>query len=377
MGGLPGPDRKALSSLLLRPLVAALVILGSARVCPAESRAPYPPSPVIESAAWDFANLVRLAPGSDLWPMTWAADGNLYAAWGDGGGFGGTNDDGRVSLGFARLSGPPTHFKAANVWGGKNREHPAAFGGKVGALLAVDGVLYAAGGVWPGDAGLKTWGSPREVRLLWSADLGKTWRYAGWAYADARDPGFGVLSFLNFGKDYAGARDGYVYLYFTSAWWGWAPKQPPPKDSYLARVPKDRLRDRTAYEFFRGLDAGRPAWTPAFGQRRPVFTDPNGRRIGKVVYNPGLRRYIATAAGARVGRLAVFDAPEPWGPWTTVAYHDNWDGFGGTEALEYDLPTKWISADGLTMWCVFSSTGVLDSFNLVKVTLKARRGDRR
>jgi hypothetical protein len=82
---------------------------------------------------------------------------------------------------------------------------------------------------------------------------------------------------------------------------------------------------------------------------------------------------LATAAGRHVGQLALFDAPEPWGPWTTVAYYEDWGGLGATEALEYDLPTKWVSADGRTLWCVFSSTGVLDSFNMVKGTLRLKR----
>src|SRR5689334_843462 len=126
---------------LLRLLAIVLVLLLEATTCPAQRRAPYPASPVIESANWDFANLMRLAPGSDLWPITWASDDNLYASWGDGGGFGGTNGDGRVSLGFARIVGMPPDFKTINVWGGKKGVNPAAFGGKVSSLLSVNGVL--------------------------------------------------------------------------------------------------------------------------------------------------------------------------------------------------------------------------------------------
>ncbi len=58
---------------------------------------PYPASSMIQDIAWDFGNTVRLAPGSDLWPVTWASDGHVYTSWGDGGGFGGTNSDGRVT----------------------------------------------------------------------------------------------------------------------------------------------------------------------------------------------------------------------------------------------------------------------------------------
>lgn len=332
------------------------------------SKPPYPRSKVIQSIDWDFAHRVRRAPGSDLWPMTWAADDNLYTAWGDGGGFGGTNGDGRVSLGFARILGTPERFEATNIWGGKSGERPATFGGKVGALLSVAGTLYAVGGVWPGKGGLKSWSCPKEARLLWSSDLGKTWQVADWTYADAKAPAFGPLSFLNFGKDYAGAQDDFVYLYFTMAWWEWAPRQPP-SETYLARVPRNRIKDRAAYEFYRH---GRH-WTAAFTERRAVFVDRNGRRLSKVIYHPVLKRYLATAAGRSVGQFALFDAPEPWGPWTTALYEDNWGGLGQTEALEFELPTKWMSADGCTLWCVFSSTGALDSFNLVKGTLRLQR----
>jgi len=37
------------------------------------------------------------ANGSDLWPVTWGKDGNVYTFFGDGGGFGGDNQRGRVS----------------------------------------------------------------------------------------------------------------------------------------------------------------------------------------------------------------------------------------------------------------------------------------
>src|SRR5471030_1243997 len=52
-------------------------------------RSPYPRSRLIEAVSWDFSTIEshRKALGSDLWPCAWAADGNLYCAWGDGGGF--------------------------------------------------------------------------------------------------------------------------------------------------------------------------------------------------------------------------------------------------------------------------------------------------
>ena len=63
----------------------------------AQSEAPYAPSPVIQSANGDFEHLIRVANtpgkgGSDLWPTTWAADGNIYTGWGDRCGFSGASD---------------------------------------------------------------------------------------------------------------------------------------------------------------------------------------------------------------------------------------------------------------------------------------------
>ena len=116
---------------------------------------PYPPSPVIEKITWHRDTLVSAAPGSDLWPVTWGPDGHIYTSWGDGGGFGGTNSDGRVSMGFAHIEGAPEDYVAINVNGGKNSQHPASFPskGKTGGIIFVDWVLYARlnqqDGTWP------------------------------------------------------------------------------------------------------------------------------------------------------------------------------------------------------------------------------------
>jgi hypothetical protein len=51
------------------------------------------------------------------------------------------------------------------------------------------------------------------------------------------------------------------------------------------------------------------------------------------------------------GGLGIYDAAEPWGPWTTVFYTETWDvGPGETSCF----PTKWMSADGKSLYLVFS-----------------------
>jgi hypothetical protein len=351
-------------------LLCLLCILAVAlfRCSPHPSRAqlpPYPPSQVIESVHWDFSNLVRKAHGSDLWPMTWAADDNMYTSWGDGGGFGGTNRDGRVSLGFARIAGSPTGFETENVWGGKNALNPPTFEGKCAGMLSMDGILYA----WINMQDV----NPPDFKLAWSSDFSATWQLVSWEFQSAE---FAPGTILNFGKDYAGARDNFVYIYGGA--WGAT------ENVYMARVHKDHIRNRAAYEFFKGLDAGgNPLWTSDITHRRPVFTDQNlvnefnGALKASVIYNPGIGRYLLSIPHGGVGRLGIFDAPEPWGPWTTVAYYDNWGGFGTRpEGLIYAFPTKWISLDGKTMYMVFSGPGIYDSFNLIKAELTLHTRER-
>jgi hypothetical protein len=82
------------------------------------AESPYPPSRVF--AGWD--TLRQAAFGSDLWQVTWAKDGSLYAAWGDGERFGGSDSDGRVAMGYARIDGEPRSYLAVNVNGGRNTE---------------------------------------------------------------------------------------------------------------------------------------------------------------------------------------------------------------------------------------------------------------
>ena len=322
----------------------------------------YPPSTAIKSITWDRDTLESASPGSDLWPVTWGPDGNIYTSWGDGGGFGGTNSDGRVSMGFARIEGPPENYTGININGGKNCTNPASFPskGKTSGIVFVDGVLYAwlnrQDGPWP----------DVNESLIWSNDRGATWKQSSWKWPSG--PGnFKATTFLQFGKDYAGARDDYVYFYGRD-------EIPSAKGTrgFMGRVHRTKLKSRDAYEFFAGFDVDRgPIWSRDVNKRKPHFTDAAGVEGIQVVYDVPIKRYLLTVHRGDQGTLGVFDAPEPWGPWTTVAYYDNWLKLKGTglkrDMLDINIPTKWISADGSTLWAVFS--GGQDRFNMIRATL--------
>src|SRR3954469_9704598 len=139
---------KRLSSLMLYLFSTVSAVSVAATAAP-----PYPQSKVITGVSWDLSTVksLRKAAGSDIWPTAWAADGNLYGAWGDGGGFGPESGSGaaRTSLGVALISGTPavgstSSYTGRNIWGQapEYAKYQAAFGGKGGEVFSVDGVLY-------------------------------------------------------------------------------------------------------------------------------------------------------------------------------------------------------------------------------------------
>ena len=312
--------------------------------------APYPPSPVIRGVQWaPQVSIVRKARGSDTWPMTWADDDALYTAYGDGQGFDPPVSD-KLSLGFAKVVGPPEDFTGINIRSATGeREGGGDKGQKASGMLMVGGVLY----LWARNAG--------NSRLAWSSDHATRWTWCDWKF----ETSFGCPAFLNFGKDYAGARDGYVYIY-----------SPDGDSAYrasdrmvLARVPKGRITERGAYEFFGGLaEGGMPTWTGDIAGRRSVFSHPGGCYRSAVSYDAGLRRYLwcQTLPGGDArfrGGFGVYDAPEPWGPWTTAYFTEAWDvGPGETSSF----PTRWMSADGKTVHLIFSGD---DCFSVRGATL--------
>lgn len=188
-----------------------------------------------------------------------------------------------------------------------------------------------------------------------------------------------IPTFLNFGRDYAGARDAFVYSYYIQPVWGPGAATKTTAHSFdvhqpgrvhLSRVPKDSILDRQRYEFFAGVDAdGQPVWTTDLKRKQAVFADANG--VGwnvSVSYNPALRRYILGTehTETHAGKMGLFDAPEPWGPWTTVAYDDAW-GAGHIEVTTFygNFSQKWLSEDGLRFTLIFTGKNTNDSWNTV------------
>ena len=321
------------------------------------SNLPHPASRAVTGIRFgEFAATRCDAPGSDNWPSTWAGDGHLYTSYGDGWGFEPRTEK-KLSQGLARILGSVEDFRGENLRSpSAEREGDGAKGPKASGLLMVDGVLYMFVR------------NVRHSQLVWSKDHGKTWQW-GFRFGESSfEDTFGSPTFLNFGRNYGGARDAYVYLYSQDG-----PSAYESDDRLvLARVPKGRVRERAAYQFFVRLDEqGQPVWSRDIADRGAVFAYPGHCQRADVVYNAGIGRYLLALGYGHAGGWGIFDAPEPWGPWTTVFHTPYW-GLGDTHG--YRLPSKWISKDGRDLALVFSGrthNGRLwDAFCVRRITLQ-------
>jgi hypothetical protein len=328
-------------------------------VAPFPEGYPYPPSAVITGLNWAPADtILRAAKGSDNFPLTWADDGELYTAYGDGWGFEPRVEE-KLSLGFARISGDPQDLQAENIRSEDELRGEGESGKKASGLLMVDGRLY----MWVRNANLRGEG----CQLAWSDDRARSWTWSDWTFAE-----FGYCTFINYGQNYAGERDDYIYTVTHDH-----PSAYQAADQFiLMRVHKSQVRDRNAYEFFSGTDLqGQPTWTEAIEERSPVFTNPGMARRSSVSYNAALGRYLwwqgfpHSGDERASGGFGVFDAPEPWGPWTTVYLTENWDVGPGETA---SFPTKWMSEDGKTITLVFSGN---DHFSTRQADLMVNAGE--
>jgi CubicO group peptidase (beta-lactamase class C family) len=311
--------------------------------------------------------VIRKARGSDNWPMTWADDDALYTAYGDGWGFE-PRVEKKLSLGLARITGGPDDFVGENLRSATAEQiGDGARGKKASGLLCVDGVLY----MLVRNAG--------NSQLAWSEDHGKSWAWADWKFTTS----FGCPTFVNYGRDYAGS------LHSAPRWKNWSPEEFVYVISFdsdsayeaadrlvLARVPKDRITEREAYQFFHEIDpfagpgSNAPTWSRDVEQRGAILERPGKCYRCGVTYNAPLNTYLlAMLPGGdtrEAGGLAVYAAPKAWGPWRAIFETDNWDIGPGESA---SFPTKWMSDDGRTVHLVFSGN---DSFSVRKGTLRLK-----
>lgn len=325
-----------------------------------------------------------------IWQMTWDTDGTQYSTYSDGRGFGGTA---LINAGATVTPGTPGTANGSTI--SAFPQVPAGQNWYGQSTLAVGGKLYYALGY------LSRNGYPQQFtgsRIIFSSDQGRTWRQieggvekaasltsvspsaSNMIFWNETDLAFSQLSFLQSGPGNASAKDNYIYIY--------APNGKKLETLELARVPKDRINERSAWEFFASRNGdGTANWTNQMSARGSVHSFPSGYVPGdlkmswhpSVVYNPALKQYVMAAGG--IGRnssaalsqqtvMGIYVADEPWGPWKQVLFANPWTAGNSADRLfEPAFAPKWTSSDGKTMYLVFSGTGNQFKFNVLPVKL--------
>src|SRR4051794_17185016 len=352
-GDRSGRRRSRGENQMRTPLPGILLALLAAGTARADA------GPPITGLTLDWSTFRQLARGSDNWAATWAADGSLYAGFGDGNGFQG----GRQSLGFARLTGG----SAQAVQGTDLPGPPTA--GKTYGVLALGDTLYAF--VSPGSNAANY----QEARLYRAPVGGGPWTRAGWAFTDHGPERLILPGFLQDGPGYR-AGGPWVYAYAPR----YAPRTPGrlsiqdgtgSNGIVLMRAPRTGLMDRGSWQFFAGLgQGGGPLWSADPGALRPALNSAAG--VGwtvSAIHDRALGRYLLATEYGRsfAGRIALYEAAHPWGPWDLAARLRLKDpgGRAGTRTFYADILPNTLSADGKGLTLAFTGVGGGDALNLV------------
>ena len=308
-----------------------------------EEDGPPPPPPPTGDYAYDFDLLGhRVLPntsGADLWPSTWAANGNTYTVFGDG------PSVGEVSLGLARLTGSTLAGLAVDwLVGGPSPSVKARFDPVAGWPTAPDGGLHAkctsliALGtnlyLWlaKGGSNPNGWSDTRIARIaLGSIAAGPT--LSSWAIGSDQ-PWIAINpAWLQCGQDFATAWDEYVYAFPQH----YAPVDNLPGDSpshnparfYLLRCLRTaNLQTQANWQWWTGGTDDAPTWgSYADRQARITMTGqidwrPSAFHIGGTVdlclFRIG-RTGDPAYGGGSMSRFATFIARRPWQAWTMIA----------------------------------------------------------
>ena len=364
----------------------------------------YPKSDLIDSFQWSSTPYKYPGSGSDMHWWTWGIDDAIYVLDDDGKNFGGPINYAHV----LKVTGtPPNHIVETvtdfmEIPFRKMVPKDKMLNRYVDGIIAVDSLLYVS--IYDYDWNLKRnlpffdsirprlelydcfKGVKDSVMLsnmyfsssysknygiagiIKSTDFGKTWTNV----PDAKTPRFlgpkfAGLTFLNFGPGYSDVPNGlspYVYAMSNDGSWETG------DHVFMARVHKDSIIIRKAWQFLSAIKNNRPVWSKNEEKSHPVFKDPGHVGHPTISYNKALKRYILGIYSDvvphkehasvkewrtwdKASELQLYESKYPWGPWKIFYNEKPWGGSLHTCYLP-QIPNKWWSKDGLSGTIMFA-----------------------
>jgi hypothetical protein len=241
----------------------------------------------------------------DLWMNTWADDDHIYTGWGDGTGPGNTEPSTDCGIGVLKEAVPyffiepdPQDFVRCKFV--PDGQPTSIRDDKPSSLLFLDGRVYMAGHTPLGDA--------EYGYIAFSGDYGQSWtEVVGSPWTRASNSPFRCLTFIQMGRSYELNEDGYVYGLGIGTEWAWWSQE-----IFLARVPKDSIVNYDCYRYYTGLNDQTPIWSDLQSKAVPL-KHVGTHQMCSAMYHQGIERYLCLTIDG------LFEAPNPWGPWTEVA----------------------------------------------------------
>ena len=319
---------------------------------------------------------------ADTWYPSWAADDHLYSPWTDGevNGVRCSSAGANASTGHATITGDSP--LALTITGAATYpSSPAPYGGRYPCGSLVHNGVWYYGTYCLDDSD----GDPGKglnwdilgpfVGFRYSTDFGESWTQtphtpASPLFAEpVRQDGpvkIGAPHFVDFGRNLRHSPDGKAYLVGHGAVAG----DPSPRlgganlswitgdQIYLARVEPTiaNINDRSRYEFFAGRDRqGRAIWTHNFAKIQPIFDWNNNAGCVTMTYIAPLKRYLmcVTDGGNTISEFNTYLLESEFvsGPWKLVEYLKAF----GEQAYFVNIPSKFVSADGRTIWLMYAA----------------------
>ncbi len=318
---------------------------------------------------------------ADTWYPSWAADGNMYSGWTDGEIILESSQSGggaRARTGNAKITGDdPLNLKITSL--GTEGASALPYGGRYPcANLVYNGIWYY------GTYGIDFDPRPENKKYSWaicgpfpgfriSGDYGKTWAPCPFTLDNPLFPEsgkngqqvkMGTPHFVDFGKNLENSPDGKAYLVGHGA----LDHDPSPRMAnnswisgdavYMARVKPspERMNNFSSYEFFCGNDKnGEAIWSNDFSAIQPLMEWNNHMGCTTITYNKPLKKYMMCITDGWPGianmNTYILESEKITGPYKLITYMKDF----GTQGYFVNIPSKFISEDGRTVWLSYSA----------------------